>query len=384
MNKRTKIRNLMIVLVMLILCGLLFLFLSPNRKPNETRIGVIVPLTGAAADFGKWAQNGTELAIEELNNGEAHEIHFKAVYEDNQMNPAVSLSAFRKLTNVDEVVGVITSGSGVVLAIAPVAEQKHIVQINHAAVSPAIRNAGEYTFTLVNDANVETDEIAQLLHDKLAIKKLAILYANTAYGVGTKDALVKSFDGVGGNVMASIAFSEDFTDIRTQLIQLKEMNPPAIYFIATIKDSARLLKQARELGIKTQWLSFNAFESPEILKIAGEAAEGVIYTSSNLFDLPNPQPKSKQFFDSYCAKYGERPNLYAATAYDAMHILALACSSAEDTGKSIRDTIASLSNYQGASGVITFDEDGCVRKAVFLKTVKNGKFDIYSYEGGEE
>lgn len=380
MEKRIKSR--MIVVVMLILLGLLFLFLPRNQKPNEIKIGVIVPLTGAAADFGKWAQNGAELAIEELNEIETQGTHFKAVYEDNQMNPAASLSAFRKLTSVDKVIGVITSGSGVVLAIAPVAEKNHIVQLNHAAVSPAIRKAGEYTFTLVNDADVETDEIAKLLYQKLAIKEIAILYANAAYGVGTKDALVKSFSRVGGSVMASIAFSEDFIDIRTQLIQLKGMDPPAVYFIATIKDSARLLKQARELGIKTQWLSYNAFESPEILEIAGEAAESVIYTSSNLFDLPDPKPEPKEFFDSYYAKYGERPNLYAATAYDAVRIFALAYSSAKDTRESIRDTIASLSNYHGASGIITFDEDGSVRKPVFLKTVKEGVFEMYNYEKG--
>ena len=294
---RSKIR-LVIVALVILLIALLFTFSNLNKQSSELKIGVIVPLTGAAADFGKWARNGVEVAVEELNRNGDQANQVVAIYEDNQMNPSASLSAFRKLTSVDKVTGVISSGSGVVLAIAPVAEQQQVVQLNHAAVSPAIRKAGQYTFTLVNDADVETDEIAKALYQELNVKQLAVVYANAAYGVGTKDAIVQSFNTLGGEIMKSIAFPEDFTDIRAQLIQLKEMNPPATYFIATIKDSARLLKQAQDLGIKTQWLTYNAFESPEILEIAGSSAEGVIYTSSNLFDHSNPQPKPKQFLDA--------------------------------------------------------------------------------------
>ena len=359
-------------------------FSCSKEKPEEVKIGVIVPLTGAAADFGKWAQNGIELAVTESNkdNGTSKK-RFRAIYEDNQMNPKVALSAFNKLVDVDHVSGVITSGSGVVLAIAPVAEKYRTVQLNHAAVSPAIRQAGKYTFTLVNDANVETDEIARVVYRQLGVKKLAVLYANAAYGVGTKDALVRSFTHQGGTVSETIAFPEDFIDIRAQLLQLKELNPPAVYFIATIKDSGRLLKQARELGFKTQWFTYNAFESPEILKIAGIAAEGVIYTSSNLFDSPNLQPEPKQFLDCYLSTYGERPNLYAATAYDAMRLLALASISSDGSKEGIQRFLASVTNYHGASGMITFDQDGSVQKPVFLKTVRDGQFALYTHEKGD-
>lgn len=363
---------------------MIFAFSCSREKPKETNIGVIVPLTGGAADFGKWARNGVELAVAESNKEETSSgKRVRAIYVDNQMDPKMGLSAFKKLVEVDNVAGVITSGSGVVLAIAPAAERSHTVQLNHAAVSPAIRKAGEYTFTLVNDADIETDAIARLLYQDLGVKQLAILYANAAYGVGTKDALIQSFTRVGGNVAETVAFPEGFTDARAQLLQLKEMNPPAVYFIATIKDSGRLLKQARELGFKTQWLTYNAFESPDVLKIADKAAEGVIYTCSNLFDLPNPGLEPKQFIDTYMSKYHERPNLYAATAYDATRLLALACTSSNGSKEGIQQYLASVKNYHGASGVITFDRDGSVQKPVFLKTVRNGQFVLYTHGKGD-
>lgn len=350
-----------------------------GKQPGEQRVGVIVPLTGGAAEFGKWARNGTELALEDLNQQPPKEgMRYKAIYEDHQMDTKAGLSAFKKLVDVDKVDGVVTAGSGVVLAIAPEADRTQVLQMNYAAVSPAIRKAGPYTFTLVNDGDVETDEMARLVLNTLGVKQIAILYANASYGVGTKDAMVRSFTQSGGQVLDTVAFQENFTDIRAQLLQLKNLNPAAVYFIATIKDSGRLLKQARELGLNTQWLTYNAFESPEVLQIAGDAAEGVIYTSSNLFDLPNPPSKAEQFLKAYVAKYGERPNLYAATAYDAVHLLALAQSSSDGTKEGMQRYMSSLKDYQGASGVITFDQDGSVRKPVFLKIVRNKEFALYN------
>ena len=381
MQNFNKLRIITLGIAFLIL---FFTFSCSREKSEEMKIGVIIPLTGAAADFGKWARSGVELAVAESNRDkESLKNRLRAIYMDNQMDPKVALSAFKKLVEVDHVSGVITSGSGVVLTIAPAAERSRTVQLNHAAVSPAIRKAGEYTFTLVNDANVETDEIAGLVYRGLGVKQLSIIYANAAYGVDTKDALIRSFTRLGGNVMGTVAFQENFMDARTQLLKLKEINPPAVYFIATIKDSGRLLNQARELGFKTQWLTYNAFESPEILKIAGIAAEGVIYTSSNLFDLPNPQPEPKQFLDAYLSKYGERPNVYAATAYDAMRLLALAGASSDGSKEGIQRFLASVTNYHGASGIITFDQDGSVQKPVFLKTVRNGQFVLYTHEKGD-
>lgn len=351
---------------------------SRHSNTAEIKIGVIVPLTGGAAEFGKWARNGVELAVGELNqHRNASAPSFIALYEDHQMDVKLGVSAFNKLVDLSRVSAVVTSGSGVVLAIAPEADRTHTLQLNYAAVSPKVCGAGKYTFTLVNSADVETDDIAALAINQLKLNKVAILYANAAYGVTTKDAVVRSFTKAGGQILGTVAFPENFTDLRAQILQLKELKPPAVYFIATIKDSGRLLKQAGELGLKTQWLTYNAFESPEVLQIAGGAADGVIYTSSNLFDLQNPPSKGRAFLESYVSKYGERPNLYSATAYDAVQLLALAESSADRSPEGLQKFLASVRNYPGANGTITFDERGCVHKPVFLKTVRGNHFEVY-------
>jgi branched-chain amino acid transport system substrate-binding protein len=367
------------VIASVALFSALIVSMGCNRKHErpEIRVGVIVPLTGGAADFGKWAKRGVDLAVSALNSNSASKFSFRAVYEDHQMDVKQGVTSFKKLADIDNVKAVVTSGSGVVLAIAPEADRAHIIQLNYAAVSPAICGSGDYTFTLVNNADVETDEIAELAIKKLRIAKVAILYANAAYGVTTKDSVVKSFKSRGGEILGEIAFQEGFTDIRAQLLQIKEMNPPAVYFIATIKDSGRLLKQAKELGVTTQWLTYNAFESPEVLSIAGDAADGVIYTSSNLFDLPNPPASASSFLRAYMNAYGERPNIYTATAYDSIMLLSRAIAQSDGTQEGIRSALTRTSDYEGAGGRIAFDSHGCVKKLVFLKAVRQGRFVVY-------
>lgn len=365
-------------LTFLTVSTLLLAGLNACRKPAELRIGIIVPLTGGSADFGRWAHNGVELALAELNRqGALSGKRFVGLYEDTQMEPKLGLSAFKKLVSVDEVTAVMTAGSGVVLAIAPEAESTRTVQINYSAVNPGIRKAGQYTFTLVNDAEVEAEEIARFAYQTLGIREIAVAYANASYGVGTRDAVAHSFSRHGGKIVGTVAFPEDFTDVRAQILQLAEMKAQAVYLVATINDSGRLLTQAAELGFKTQWLSYNPFESPEVVRIAGAAADGVIFTSSNPFDLPDTDDKPKQFLDAYVAKYGERPNLYAATAYDAVFLLAHAKMSSDGTREGIQRALASVSGYQGVSGIISFDEDGCAHRPVFIKTVRDGRFVMY-------
>lgn len=383
MNTR-KTFSYLLKMSLILLIAVTFIFSiitvsSCSKNPSEINIGLVVPLTSGAADFGKWAVRGANLAIDELNiKYKDKGLKFRVIAEDSKMEPKEGLLAFKKLVDTDKIIGVITSGSGVVLTIAPEADKTKIVQLNYAAVSANIRNCGEYTFSLVNDANVEAKNISKVIYEDLSIKEISILYANAAYGVGTKESVEKYYKEVGGKIIDAVTFPEDFTDIRSQIIKIKRQNPKAVYLIATIKDSGRILKIAKEMGLITQWLSYNAFESPEVIKIAGEAANGVIYTSSNLFDLPNPGDNPQKFLKNYISKYNERPNLYVATAYDAVQLLASSYIRTNESVDKIKQDLSTIKNYQGASGIITFDEVRSVNKPVFLKIVDNGEFKVHT------
>jgi branched-chain amino acid transport system substrate-binding protein len=368
--KKTWIGISLIIIVALIV---VLVIIQTGREPKDIEIGAILPLTGSSAQYGQWSKNGAELAVDEINRqGGIKGRKVKIIYEDSRTDAKEGVSALNNLSAIYKVQAIISESSGVVLAIAPVVEEKKIVQLNIGAVNPQIRKAGDYTFSNINDADIEAYEMAEYAYNKLGIRKLAILYATTSYGKGNRDAIKEKFKSIGGIIVADESFDENSGDFRTQIIKIRETAPDAIYVVAVTKDAALILRQARELGIKTQLLSATFFEGKDLLDIAGNAAEGTIYTSTVLNATSH---RIQDFIANYRNKYGLDPEIYSATAYDAIHIYALAIGKVGYYGEEIKKYMYTIENYPGISGLTSFDVDGAVEKPILFKKVINGKFE---------
>ncbi len=83
-----------------------------------------------------------------------------------------------------------------------------------------------------------------------------------------------------------------------------------------------------------------------------------------------------EFKKSYRAKYDTKPELFAAEAYDIINLIANAISLQDIdfvSTENIRDYLYNMKNYQGASGIITFDHNGDVLKPMAIKKIINGQ-----------
>ena len=369
----TSRKGLLLALALLLL-GVLLYVLRGNvlpRREDQVEIGAILPLTGSGAQYGEDARRGIELALGGLGHSKGKLMDI--VYEDSRTDPKTGVSTFQKLLSVNRVPAVITEVSGVVLALAPIANRNEVVLFNMGAQNPDIANAGSYVFSNINLANVESRQIAEFASNELHVRKAAILYANVAYGEGARKVFSDVFKRMGGQVVAEVAFPEDGLDYRAQVLQVMEAHPDAVYLPGHTKDMARILKQGTEIGFHPQWLSYTAFEGQEILDIAGPAAEGVIYSSLSL-DTESGSSTMREFRDAYQQRYGMLPGIYSATAYDATLILAEAINAGSRSGAQIRQFLSRMEPFEGASGLTSFDAKGTVNKPVVFKTVKDGQF----------
>src|SRR3989344_4828239 len=119
------------------------------QEKQIIKIGALLPLTGQNAIYGEEIKNAIELAKTEINehggiNGKQMEI----IYEDDKADPTVGTKAMQKLIEIDDVSIVLGSWvSGVVLAVAPIAEQNKVVVLA-TAISPKITTAGDYIFRM--------------------------------------------------------------------------------------------------------------------------------------------------------------------------------------------------------------------------------------------
>jgi len=378
MKKPFSLKPVIYGLVAILTAAAFFNF-GCGKKGKEIKIGAMGPLTGVRAMGGTYMRNGLEMALEEINSKVGIKgRQIKLVYEDTQYKPDITVSAFRKLVDAKGISLIIGfQNSSCLLAVAPIAEKKKVICIGYGTQSNKISEAGDYIFRTQIASRQEIPVISDFIKHKLKISKIGVLYLNTDYGVEYKDIFKQVFeDKLGGKIVSMESFEVGTTDYRTQLKKVFQHNPRAIFIIGASKHVGMIIKQAKELGIKTQFIASSPVESRDVLEIAGELADGIIYPYP--YDIKSQDKLQKAFRLKYEKRYGMMPNMLAANAYDALKILAITIEKCggEDV-ECIKDELYKVKNYHGASGVLSFDENGDVHKPIIIKTIKNGKFVEY-------
>jgi len=360
---------------MVLLSGISF----SQSQTGSIKIGAVLPLTGDSAAWGEQGKYGIELAVEEINSkGGINGKKLEVVYEDSQAIPKNAVTSIQKLINVDKVPAVVGDiVSATTLAMAPIAEKSKTVLIAISASAPAITNAGEYIYRVWPSDLLEGSVLAEFV-SKNKYKKVCILHIQTDYGTGLRDAFKKTFEQKGGRVILTQGYKQDETDFKPVLLKIKSKRPDAVYIVGYYKDSGLILKQAKEIGLKTQFFGATAVESPKLIEIAGDAAEGLIYPIITDFDPDNPSPIQKEFIEKFKKKFGVVPDWASSHSHDAVVVIAEAMKKGGTTGKAIKKTIDSQKIFEGVTGKIVFDKNGdVIDKPVTIKTIKNGKFEVY-------
>lgn len=164
---------------------------------------------------------------------------------------------------------------------------------------------------------------------------------------------------------------QDFT---AQLTNVKAKNPDVIFAPGNYGESALLIRQARDLGIDVPILGGDTWESPEFLSIGGEAVEGAVFSTHFTAEAPVTDV-SGVFLDAYREEFDKEANAFAALGYDAYMVIIDAIEKAGSADpKAIRDELAKIEGFVGATGNITLDENGDAVKSAVINKVENGEF----------
>lgn len=333
-----------------------------GAKTEEVlKIGFMGPLSGDVAAFGTSFKKAVDLAHSQ-HGAEKVEI----IYEDTQCDPQQSVNAANKLIFQDGVVAIMGElCSGATVAAAAVAEANQIVLISPASTSPTVSEAGDFVFRTVPSDALQGAFGAELVQER-GFEKLAILYSNEEYGLGFNNVLNDRFIELGGQVVQQEAFERGATDMRAQLTKIKAARPDALYIVSNSLDSsAAAIRQAGELGLGVQLFGSEGLKSDDILAVAGKAGEGMIVTSVS--------SGSAEFAGAHEAEYGEAPGPFAAQGYDAYAALIQTIEDGATDGPGIRDALYDLS-FDGASGMIEFDDNGDIAGNYEVYSALNGTF----------
>jgi branched-chain amino acid transport system substrate-binding protein len=215
--------------------------------------------------------------------------------------------------------------------------------------------------------------MAEYAYNKLGYKNIATLSMNSDYGLGLQKVFATKFKELGGTIVSSEKFAEGSTDFKTIIAKLKNKKFDAIYLPSHAKEVGAFLKQMRETNQHFKILGCVTYESPELIQIAGNAVDGIVFTTPAF----NPDAKDstiRKFTADYQKRFGIKPENFAAHSYDAAKIISLAIQNGGYTSDGIKKALYQISNYPGISGLTTFDKNGDVLQPAIIKQIKNGQF----------
>lgn len=324
------------------------------------KIGVMESLTGLGETYGNVAVQAKNMAVEEINAaGGINGRPLALIVEDSKCSAQDSITAYRKLTDVDGVKIILgTSCSGAMLGAAPLAEEDGVVLFSGLATNPDIANAGDYIFrTAMNDLQVGIDTGNVLWAD--GIRSLATITESTDYAEGVRRTSVDHFEKLGGQVVAAESYSSEVTDFRSQLSKLISANPDALHVAAQGEFSGgTIVKQVRELGYEGPIYSEIVVIGATALEIAGDAAAGLKAIAA---ELDPANPKSAEVLANFKSRY-DYISLpwYMGSAYDDVYIAAecLKQTGDDQDADGFRDCLYGITWSGSIGSNYRFDENG--------------------------
>jgi ABC-type branched-subunit amino acid transport system substrate-binding protein len=359
---------------------------------SEARIGFIGPIAKQADQvFGLRMLHGAQLAIDEANaRGGYGGKPFRLMVHDDYNNWQRG-SEYGPERPTDSAIWGSTSNETVKMAydeddwaifgsissetthiILRVALRAEIPIVNSASTDPTIPETYiPWYFTDIQDDRVQDLTLARHIFTELGLKRVALLRLNNRYGRFGVPKFRDAARRLGHPVVIEQKFLPGDTDFRRALRIIQDSRADGIVVWADEAQAAGILQQMRELGMKQRVFGSYRTLGPDLLAEAGPAAEG--FEAVFPYDPSRTDAKWVTFGQRFEAMFNEKPEQFAALAYDAMNALLESICRAGLNRARIHDALAQIYEYDGVTGHMVFDPNQKNVSPMYLGTVRDGK-----------
>lgn len=350
---------------------------TPTPVPlNAIPVGAFLPLSGSQAAFGQAAVEGVKLAVSQINSAgglDGRPVHL--ILRDTNSKGSEAVEIVRKLVADDKVVALIGEiASENSLLAAPVAAELGVPMISPGSTHADVTKAGPGIFR-VCFVDPFQGKVMSKFASSIGVTKAAVLFDPAdPYSAALAKSFEDDFLARGGTISAKETCSPGATDFSAQLEAIKAKLPEVIFLPVYYAQAAAIIKQARPLGIDQPFIGTDGWESPDFLKIGGEAVSNTYFASH--FSAGEPSDRTQAFVGSYRKEYGHDPLALAALGYDAMNFLADGIRRSGGTEPAaLQKALAATAEFPGISGTITLDADRNPSKSAIVLRVDEGKFN---------
>jgi branched-chain amino acid transport system substrate-binding protein len=349
-------RNFCVNLLVVLLVGLGLN--SAVQAAEPVRLAAIFSQTGIAAGHNAPLIQMVQLAVEQVNKtGGLLDRPVELLLLDNQSTAIGAALAAEEAVRLNVLAVIGAHWSSHSLAMAPILQMAEIPMISPGSTNPEVTLAGDFIFRACFVDSFQGKAMARFARSELKATSVVILKnIDEAYSLMLAEYFSSAFVDFNGKVLLDAGYRGKAVDFSNLLQQVKQLNPDILYIPGYTRDSGLLINQANALGIRAVFLGGDAWD--DIYGFAGAAINGS-YNSAP-WHPEVPFSASAQLKNIYYDRYkGEITNLSAPLAYDAVMLLKAAVSNAQSLDRiKVRDALAAINDFPGATGQISFDQNG--------------------------
>lgn len=351
--------------------------LAQDAEP--LKFGLFGPFSGQFSANGQRFREAVELFAEVTN--EAGGIAGRQIVidvQDDRGDPLQAANIAQRFVADEDMLAAIGSFTSTAsIAAANVFAEAKMPQVSPTSSHPDYTKISPFQFRMPNTQDIVAVLNADLIMDTLGATTVAIPYFQDDWGIFVGEATKAEVEKRGGKVVLLEAMTPQARDFRSMVTKIRALEPDAIFLASHYQPSAIFLQQLRQAGLDIPVGGADPLYNPELINLAGDAAEGVVTTT---YYFPT-DPTKAAFTDAYRTKYGREPDQWAAFAWDAIAITAEAAKTVlegggELTRESLRDAIDDLPPFDGATGTTEF-VDGTPRKPMTLLVIEDGGYKLH-------
>lgn len=354
-----------------------------GSKGEVVKIASVTPLSGSQAALGESIKNGAKLALtERIEEFKKLGIDLQFSPQDDQADPKVGVSVAQRLIADKDVLGVVGHwNSGVAIPSSEVYKNVNLVMVSPANTAVAVTERGlEGVNRICTRDDVQGPAAADFALSDLSAKTAFVIHDKTTYGQGVADEFKKRFADKGGTIAGYEGITAGESDFSGVLNKVASVKPDVVYFGGIYPEGSLIIKQMREKHIEAKFIGPDGMDSEEVIKIAGDSAKGIYYTTMAA-DITLTDA-GKTWAEKYKKEIGKAPENYSAYGYDAMNVLLDGLKKAiEDNGNKkptqaqVTKAVRAIQGFKGIATNVTFNSKGDNEDAkMFITEFKEVKY----------
>jgi branched-chain amino acid transport system substrate-binding protein len=350
---------------------------------EPVKVGAILSLTGTYAGLGTPEKKVLEMEVARINDaGGVNGRKIDLIIEDDGTDEAKAVAAASKLIDQDKVVAIIgASGTGQSMAIRSEIDRSGVPQVSMAGGTVVTGKFDKLVFqTPWSNRIVVPFVLSKIKAD--GHTKVAVMSDSGGYGKDGHELILSEAPKAGLTIVADQVFNPGDTDMTAQLTQVRSSGADALLLWTAGKEGAIIVKGASDLGLKLPMYGGSGQAKKEFAAGAGPAADGFIFGTGRSLIPANWEAGSAEnkvvsdFAARYEKAYGEKPDIFAGHAFDAIGLVAGAIERANSSDPAkIRDALEATKGFNGFGGEFTFtptDHNGLTTSDLALYKVEGG------------